>query len=92
MRAIKQTHDGCIWFGTHGNGIIKWNESTGEILHYYSGELADRFLISESIRHIHEDSKGLLWVSSQDKGVLVYDYENDSFEPISHYGPEIPLC
>ena len=71
--------------------IIKWNESTKEILHYYSSDLADRFLISESIRQIHEDSKGLLWVSSQDKGVLVYDSENDSFELINHYGADTPL-
>ena len=68
--AILQTSDGYIWIGSYG-GLIRYD---GTEFRNYSVE---RKIESSSIRALFEDSKGRLWIGTNDAGVVVM--EDDIF-------------
>ncbi len=71
--AVLQTSDGYIWIGSYG-GLIRYD---GTEFRNYSVE---RKIESSSIRALYEDSKGRLWIGTNDAGVVVM--ENDTFTKI----------
>lgn len=73
---VLQTQDGYVWIGSYG-GLIRYD---GTNFRNYSNE---RMILSSSIRSLFEDSKGRLWIGTNDRGV--YLYENNEF---THYGYE----
>lgn len=80
---ILQTSDGYIWIGSYG-GLIRYDGS--EFRNYStSGEIE-----SSSIRAMFEDSKGRLWIGTNDIGVYVY--ENDEFRKIKGTEENDYLC
>lgn len=70
---VLQTQDGYVWVGSYG-GLIRYD---GTNFRNYSKEGA---ILSSSIRALFEDSKGRLWIVTNDRGV--YLYENNRF---THY-------
>ncbi len=68
---ILQTKDGYIWIGSYG-GLIRYD---GENFRNYSTE---GLIGSSSIRALFEDSKGRLWIGTNDKGVYVYEKDQIS--------------
>lgn len=72
---ILQTKDGYLWFSTY-NGLINYN---GKNCHYINRETMSSFT-SSSINATCEDSKGTLWVGTNDKGIMVF--KNNEF---THY-------
>lgn len=71
---IIQTQDGYIWIGSYG-GLIRYD---GTKFRNYSLEGQ---ITSSSIRALFEDSKGRLWIGTNDQGVVCL--ENDVFTEIS---------
>lgn len=71
--AVLQTNDGYIWIGSYG-GLIRYDGTTFKN-YSTTGELE-----SSSVRALFEDSKGRLWIGTNDAGVFVF--ENDSFRKI----------
>ena len=67
---VLQTKDGYVWIGSYG-GLIRYDGTT---FRNYSTEGA---IPSSSIRALYEDSRGRLWVGTNDRGV--YLYENQEF-------------
>lgn len=67
---VLQTRDGYVWVGSYG-GLIRYD---GTNFRNYSKEGA---ILSSSIRALFEDSKGRLWIGTNDRGV--YLYENNGF-------------
>lgn len=63
---IIQTSDGYIWIGSYG-GLIRYD---GTEFRNYSVE---RKIESSSIRALFEDSKGRLWIGTNDAGVVVME-------------------
>ncbi len=80
---IIQTSDGYVWIGSYG-GLIRYD---GANIRNYSveGEIT-----SSSIRSLFEDSKGRLWVGTNDAGVVVL--EDDVFTEISSPEDNSFLC
>ncbi len=74
---VLQTSDGYIWIGSYG-GLIRYD---GTDFRNYSVEGA---ITSSSVRSLFEDSKGRLWIGTNDSGVVVM--EKDVFTEI--VGPE----
>lgn len=70
---VLQTSDGYIWIGSYG-GLIRYD---GTKFRNYSVE---RAIKSSSIRSLFEDSKGRLWIGTNDAGVVVM--EGDVFTEI----------
>ncbi len=80
---ILQTTDGYIWIGSYG-GLIRYDGTT---FRNYSVEGA---ITSNSIRSLFEDSKGRLWVGTNDAGVVLV--ENDTFIEIESPEDNSFLC
>ncbi len=80
---ILQTEDGHIWIGSYG-GLIRYN---GTDFRNYSVEGA---ISSSSIRSLYQDSKGRLWIGTNDAGVVVM--ENDVFTEIESPADMSFLC
>lgn len=72
---VIQTSDGYIWIGSYG-GLIRYNGTT---FRNYSEE---DVIKSSSIRTLFEDSKGRLWIGTNDMGV--YLCENNEFTLLTY--------
>ena len=72
---VLQTSDGYIWIGSYG-GLIRYD---GTSFRNYSEEGS---IDSSSIRILFEDSKGRLWIGTNDMGV--YLCENNEFTLLTH--------
>jgi len=70
IRSIFQDSKGNLWFGTLGEGVVRYD---GKTLTYFSHP--DGF-ISNSVFAIHEDKNGNLWFGT-DQGV--YQYNGTTF-------------
>jgi ligand-binding sensor domain-containing protein len=59
VRTIFQDSRGDFWFGSHGEGLCRYD---GKVFEYYTTKdgLADDHILS-----IQEDSKGAIWVNTQ---------------------------
>ncbi len=75
---VIQTDDGYIWIGSYG-GLIRYD---GTNFKNFSEERPG--ISSSSVRSLYEDSKGRLWIGTNDAGVFVY--ENEQFAKVE--GPE----
>lgn len=81
---VMQTSDGYIWIGSYG-GLIRYD---GTRFRNYSEEKGG--ITSSSVRSLFEDSKGRLWIGTNDAGVFVY--ENGQFVKIEGTEDHIFLC
>ncbi len=66
IRSIFQDSKGNLWFGTIGEGVVRYD---GKTLTYFSNP--DGF-ISQSVFAINEDKNGNLWFGT-DQGIYKYD-------------------
>ncbi len=80
---IMQTSDGYIWIGSYG-GLIRYD---GVSFRNYSVEGS---ITSSSVRALFEDSKGRLWIGTNDSGVVVM--ANDTFTEIDSGEDNLFLC
>lgn len=72
---VLQTSDGYVWIGSYG-GLIRFD---GISFHNYS---EGGVFPSSAIRALYEDSKGRLWIGTNDMGVFYY--ENGEFVHIAY--------
>lgn len=75
---VIQTSDGYIWIGSYG-GLIRYDGTN-----FVNYSIEENGITSSSIRALFEDSKGRLFIGTNDAGVFVY--ENNEFVKIK--GPE----
>ncbi len=80
---VLQTSDGYIWIGSYG-GLIRYD---GTNFRNYSVE---GLIGSSSIRSLFEDTKGRLWIGTNDAGV--YMLQNDVFTKIGSPDNYTYLC
>lgn len=80
IRCLRVTSDGALWIGTGKEGLyrisaagLKHLAGTGALLpgHVRRFTTADG-LGSNEIRHLYEDSKNRLWISTQEKGLFIW--------------------
>ena len=62
---VVQTDDGYIWIGSYG-GLIRYDGSN------FLNFSTDGSISSSSIRSLFVDSKGRLWIGTNDAGVYLY--------------------
>ncbi len=63
---VLQTRDGYIWVGSYG-GLIRYDGT------YFRNYSTEGILPSSSVRAMFEDSKGRLWIGTNDAGVFWYE-------------------
>ena len=67
IRSIFQDSKGNLWFGTLGEGVVRYDVKT---LTYFASP--DGFK-TDAVHSITEDKKGNLWLGTGDQGVYKYD-------------------
>ncbi len=80
---VEQTSDGYIWIGSYG-GLIRYDGTT---FRNYSLEGA---IGSSSVRALYEDTKGRLWIGTNDAGVFLF--QDNAFSKISCAEENSFLC
>jgi signal transduction histidine kinase/ligand-binding sensor domain-containing protein len=78
MNSFCISTDGCLWAGTEGYGLEKFNPTTGELTTYkYSiGDL--NCISSNTIISLYANLAGTVWVGTSE-GLCKYDVETNSF-------------
>ena len=72
---VLQTSDGFVWIGSYG-GLIRYDGTS--FRNYSDGGVFP----SSSVRSLFEDSKGRLWIGTNDMGVFLY--ENGGFKRFTY--------
>jgi signal transduction histidine kinase/DNA-binding response OmpR family regulator/ligand-binding sensor domain-containing protein len=66
IRAGLERDDGSIWFGSNGAGLFLWRDGQLYPVSGDSGNSDSKMLI----RSLYEDDRGVLWVGTEDQGLL----------------------
>lgn len=78
---IWQDRDGFMWFATK-DGLNRYD---GYQFKVYTHDSYDPNSIgSNAINHIFEDSKGRLWICTDNNGISIYNKSKDAFKRITH--------
>lgn len=64
VKAIYEDQLGNVWFSSSNRGLVKWVKSDNVFFSYS----VEQGLPSNNICSIYQDSKGLLWIGTTDKG------------------------
>ncbi len=73
--SIIQDHKGWFWVTTMGQGIFRFNPSTGQVRQYLGMAKTN----SDNVTSILEDHEGEIWTVSSDDGVARLDRKRDIF-------------
>lgn len=80
-----------IWYGTAGNGIIYYDNSTGQYFQIQHEAKAKNTLSSNFILSIDLDSKGNLWIGTDGFGVDVLNIDSGTIRNYSETTTQIKL-
>ena len=75
---IIQDHDGFIWIGAQGSGLIKFD---GYDLKRYSA--GPDSILDDNVTVLYEDSAGIIWIGTLG-GLSSYDKSTDTFQSYLH--------
>lgn len=81
VNALFTARDGTLWVGTDG-GLDRYDPSTGGFKHYPAGGSSG--LSSQKVSAVHEDSRGDLWIGTQDGGLNRFDRVTGQFEAFKY--------
>lgn len=79
---IKEDGKGRIWVATMA-GIFRYNPRTQQLKHFVNIPLDKQSLSSNSVSSITEDSRGVLWFSTDRGGICRYNDRKDNFTTYS---------
>jgi signal transduction histidine kinase/DNA-binding response OmpR family regulator/streptogramin lyase len=71
---IIQSHDGNLWVTSYGLGFSYFNIKAAKFINYTQTNLPR--LSSNRVISLFEDSKGLLWVGTQETGINIFSHKN----------------
>jgi signal transduction histidine kinase/ligand-binding sensor domain-containing protein/DNA-binding response OmpR family regulator len=76
--SIHEDSQGIIWIATMGNGLLAYNKSTHSIKTYLT-DINDPYSLSNNwVRHICENSRNELWISTG-SSIDLYNRDKDQF-------------
>ena len=71
VASIKRTHDGALWFGTRGHGLLCLRRQGGREQLTTLDELPDGLRLRDtSVEQLVEDQAGTLWAATSSAGLL----------------------
>ena len=80
---IAQTPDKKIWLGSFGDGINLYQPKTNNFIHYKNKPGDPKSLCNDRINAFFCDSKGTLWVGTDD-GLSIFDTKTNTFTNFRH--------
>lgn len=79
VKNIMRDRTGRIWIATLGQGLFSYDKSTGGVRQY----MAPSVIGSDYIIHVFEDSEGVIWAASRDRGVYFMLPSDNKFQAFS---------
>lgn len=77
VNSIIRDKNGSIWIGTNGQGVFRYFPDKEEFRQYPAlSKIGSDFIV-----RMLEDSEGKILAATKEKGIWIYDSENDYFEP-----------
>lgn len=67
--SIAETKDGKMWFAIFRAGLLSYDTKTKKFQSYLYDERNQKGISSFRLRTLYEDSKGVLWVGTEDRGL-----------------------
>ena len=80
---IMEAKDGTLWIASMGNGVWKYDRVHNIYKRYVHDDGNEKSLSSNSISSIMQDSKGVIWFSSDRGGICRYNSQTDDFTTFS---------
>lgn len=75
---VSKSNSNIIWIGYDNEGFDKFNKNSNSITNYQYNSNDPNSLNDNSIRYIHEDSNGILWIAT-DAGLNKFDPITEQF-------------
>lgn len=98
ISAIFQDAQGVFWLGTEGNGLYRFDKTSGAVLNYLPDPKKNS-LGSKVINSIIQDKQGFLWLGADGMGVNIMDIATKTFyaltpdeSDVTSLGSHSPLC
>ena len=83
--ALKLDRAGQIWIGTSGDGLLRYELSSGRSTHFlHTPDTSGLYTITNHIYSIYEDRSGLIWIGTDDGGLNMYNPETGKFTVYLH--------
>jgi ligand-binding sensor domain-containing protein/serine phosphatase RsbU (regulator of sigma subunit) len=78
IRAFTKDINGHIWFAHSGYGITEYIPTKNKFIRYATSNPKAKFR-GPKVRNVYGDSKGLVWISMWNGGIMFYNTKRDEF-------------
>jgi len=76
-------NEGTLWVGTN-DGLNKLDRVAGGFTRYQTAQTRDGAISLGMIRSLYEDKRGNFWIGTEDRGLFLFDAEDESFIRFAH--------
>ena len=83
IRAMHQDENGFLWLGSYGQGLAKYSIEKNDFEYFKSKANTSNSLSSNYINSIDQDSKGNLFIATND-GLVKFNSKNKLFKQFKH--------
>ncbi len=90
IQALETDRQGFLWIGTYSGGLNRFDPGTETFKSYRNAPKKLNSISDDQIHSIKQDSKGRLWIGTA-RGLDLYDYEKDHFNPFYTTKEETPV-
>ncbi len=84
IRTMIEDRSGDLWIGTHGFGLLRYQNSPGIFGRFNARQNDSTSLTSNHVWALFEDSKGFLWAGTWNRGVSRLDPARNTFQQFTH--------
>lgn len=84
-QTLFRDHDGMIWVGTHGQGLVRVDPQTLQIQsHFQYQTLIPDSLNFNHVMKILQDQAGVFWIGTRGRGLNLLDWQQTQFSQFSN--------
>tara|TARA_R110002050_G_scaffold161882_5_gene291697 strand:+ start:11877 stop:14765 length:2889 start_codon:yes stop_codon:yes gene_type:complete len=83
LNAISENNEGDVFFGSYGNGLLKYSRTTGIFEPLLANPENHMSISSNDVYDVFVDDENIVWVGTQE-GLDYYDYSRHRFKSLIH--------
>ncbi|GGW39518.1 AraC family transcriptional regulator [Arenibacter certesii] len=83
LNSISENRDGDIFFGSYGDGLLKYSRATGLFEPIIANPSDHHSISSNDVYDVYVDEENIVWVGTQE-GLDYYDYSRHRFNSLIH--------